>query len=31
MDSNKDGFITFEEFAKWWATRKSPAKQAARV
>lgn len=23
MDVNKDGFITFEEFAKWWGARKN--------
>jgi Ca2+-binding EF-hand superfamily protein len=22
MDANKDGFITFDEFATWWAARK---------
>jgi Ca2+-binding EF-hand superfamily protein len=22
MDANKDGYISFDEFAKWWATRK---------
>lgn len=35
MDSNKDGFIAFDEFAKWWSSRKAPkpaaAKQAAKV
>lgn len=35
MDSNKDGFIAFDEFAKWWSSRKAPkpaaAKQAAKI
>jgi Ca2+-binding EF-hand superfamily protein len=22
MDANKDGFITFDEFATWWSARK---------
>jgi hypothetical protein len=35
MDTNKDGFITFDEFAKWWSTCKAPSaagvKQTAKV
>jgi hypothetical protein len=34
MDSNKDGFIAFDEFARWWSSRKAPkaaAKQTAKV
>lgn len=35
MDTNKDGYITFDEFAKWWSSRKAPSaagvKQTAKV